>query len=62
MAGDSELEQGMTDAGLNEIFKKQVWRKLAALPEEKQYEVLDFIDFLSSEPRFHRCSPFRRDR
>ena len=49
MAGDSEWEQGMADAGLNEIFKKQVWRKLAALPEEKQYEVLDFIDFLCSE-------------
>jgi hypothetical protein len=34
---------------MNEILKKQVWRKLDALPEEKVYEVLDFIDFLSSE-------------
>lgn len=49
MAGDPESEEGMADAGMNEILKKQVWRKLAALPEEKQYEVLDFIDFLSSE-------------
>ena len=34
---------------MNEILKKQVWRKLDALPEEKVYEVLDFIDFLGSE-------------
>jgi hypothetical protein len=34
---------------MNEILKKQIWRKLEALPEEKVYEVLDFIDFLSSE-------------
>lgn len=34
---------------MNEILKKQIWRKLDALPEEKQYEVLDFIDFLTSE-------------
>ncbi|MDX1394652.1 MAG: hypothetical protein R3195_09675 [Gemmatimonadota bacterium] len=34
---------------MNEILKKQIWRKLEALPEEKVYEVVDFIDFLSSE-------------
>ncbi|MFV1985845.1 MAG: hypothetical protein ACC682_01075 [Gemmatimonadota bacterium] len=34
---------------MNEILKKQIWRKLEALPEEKVYEVLDFIDFLGSE-------------
>lgn len=34
---------------MNEILKKQIWRKLEALPEEKVYEVLDFIEFLSSE-------------
>ena len=34
---------------MNDVLKKQVWRKLGALPEEKQYEVLDFIEFLSSE-------------
>lgn len=34
---------------MNEILKKQVWRKLDALPEEKVYAVLDFIDFLGSE-------------
>ncbi len=37
------------DEEMNEILKKQVWRKLEALPEEKVYEVLDFIDFLESE-------------
>ncbi len=34
---------------MNEILKKQLWRKIDALPEEKQYEVLDFVNFLSSE-------------
>jgi hypothetical protein len=34
---------------MNEILKKQIWRKLEALPEEKVYEVLDFIEFLNSE-------------
>lgn len=34
---------------MNEILKKQIWRKLEALPEEKVYEALDFIEFLSSE-------------
>ncbi len=39
----------MTDDGMNEILKKQLWRKVEALPEEKQYEVMDFVNFLSSE-------------
>jgi len=39
----------MTEEGMNEILKKQLWRKLEALPEEKQYEVMDFVNFLSSE-------------
>jgi len=34
---------------VNEILKKQIWRKIDALPEEKQYEVLDFVNYLSSE-------------
>ena len=34
---------------MNEILRKQIWRKLEALPEEKVYEVLDFIEFLESE-------------
>lgn len=34
---------------MNEILQKQIWRKLESLPEEKVYEVLDFIEFLESE-------------
>jgi len=34
---------------MNEILKKQIWRKLEALPEEKVYQVLDYIEFLGSE-------------
>lgn len=34
---------------MNEILKKTIWRKLDDLPEDKQYQVLDYIDFLSSE-------------
>ncbi len=46
---DPELEEGMADGSTNEILKKQVWRKLSALPQDKQYAALDFIDYLSSE-------------
>ena len=41
---------------MNEILKKQIWRKLEELPEEKVYEVLDFIEFLSSEYGDRRAS------
>lgn len=34
---------------MNEILKKQIWRKLQTLPEEKAYQVLDYIEFLESE-------------
>ncbi|MFQ5678399.1 MAG: hypothetical protein ACE5HP_02980 [Gemmatimonadota bacterium] len=34
---------------MNEILKKQIWRKLESLPEEKVYQVLDYIEFLESE-------------
>lgn len=34
---------------MNEILRKQIWRKLEALPEEKVYAVADYIDFLESE-------------
>ncbi len=35
--------------GMNEILEKKIWRKLQALPEEKQYEVADFVDYLASK-------------
>ncbi len=34
---------------MNEILKKQIWRKLEAMPEEKVYQVLDYIQYLESE-------------
>ena len=37
------------DCGMTDFLKRQIWRKLGALPEEKQHEVLDFIEFLSSD-------------
>lgn len=39
-------EEGMN---MNEILRKKIWRKLQALPEDKQYEVVDFIDYLASK-------------
>ena len=36
-------------ADVNEVLKKQLWRKLEELPEEKQFQVLDYIRFLESE-------------
>ncbi|MCG8467555.1 MAG: DUF2281 domain-containing protein [Gemmatimonadetes bacterium] len=43
------LREQMAEERMNEILKKQLWRKLESLPEEKQYEVLDFVHFLTSE-------------
>lgn len=34
---------------MNEMLRKQIWRKLEALPEDKVYAVSDYIDFLQSE-------------
>jgi hypothetical protein len=34
---------------MNEVLRKQIWRKLAGLPDEKGYQVLDYIQFLESE-------------
>jgi len=33
----------------DETLKKEIWRKLDSLPDEKQHEVLDFVDYLISE-------------
>lgn len=48
---------------MNEILRKQMWRKLEALPEEKVYQVLDYIDFLESaygDPQAPDASGFQR--
>lgn len=34
---------------MNEILKKQIWRKLEGLPDEKGHQVLDYIRFLEQE-------------
>jgi hypothetical protein len=34
---------------MNEVLRKQIWRKLEGLPDEKGYQVLDYIEFLESE-------------
>lgn len=34
---------------MNEILRKEIWRKLEGLPEEKAYQVLDYVNFLRSQ-------------
>jgi hypothetical protein len=46
-----------------DVLRDRIWRNLEALPEEKLYQVLDYIEFLSSkysrEP-VRAPSPFQR--
>lgn len=34
---------------MNEILRKEIWRKLEALPDDKAYQVLDYINYLHSQ-------------
>lgn len=34
---------------MNEILKKQIWRKLDGLSDEKGYQILDYVRFLEQE-------------
>jgi hypothetical protein len=34
---------------VNEVLKKQIYRKLESLSEDKQFQVLDYLRFLESE-------------
>lgn len=34
---------------MHDVTRKRLWRKLEALPEERLYQVLDFIEFLESK-------------
>lgn len=34
---------------MNEILRNEIWRKLDSLPDEKAYQVLDFINYLRSQ-------------
>ena len=42
-------KKSQNGADVNEVLKKQIQRKLEELPEEKQFQVLDYIRFLESE-------------
>jgi hypothetical protein len=42
-------KKGPNGVDVNEVLKKQIQRKLEELPEEKQFQVLDYIRFLESE-------------
>ena len=48
---------------MHDILRDRIWRNLEALPEEKVYQVLDYIEFLNSkyarEP-VRPGSPFQR--
>ncbi len=33
---------------MNEVLQKEIWRKLEGLPDDKAYQVLDYINFLRS--------------
>ncbi|HEX7050490.1 MAG TPA: DUF2281 domain-containing protein [Longimicrobiales bacterium] len=34
---------------MHDVMRKRLWRKLEALPDERLYQVLDFIEFLESK-------------
>lgn len=47
---------------MNEILQKEIWRKLEGLPDDKAYQVLDYINFLRSRysQRDGAATPFQR--
>ena len=47
-AGDSDEPEPIRGP-MNEILRKEIWRKLDSLPDEKAYQVLDFINYLRSQ-------------
>ena len=42
---------------MNEFLWKRIERKLAALPEERVYQVLDYVEFLESRYAVHDAAP-----
>src|SRR5437660_10865777 len=50
------------DAAMNEILRDRLQRKLEALPEDKPYQVLDYVEFLESKyaERPAGAAPFQR--
>jgi hypothetical protein len=48
---------------MNDILRERLWRNLEALPEERLYQVLDYIEFLASKyarDNVRNTSPLRR--
>ena len=49
---------------MHDVLRERLWRHLEALPEEQLYQVLDYIEFLSSKYARERVrppsSPFQR--
>jgi len=42
---------------VNEFLWKRIERRLAALPEERVYQVLDYVEFLESRYAVHDAAP-----
>ena len=42
---------------MNEFLWKRIERRLAALPEERVYQVLDYVEFLESRYAVHDAAP-----
>lgn len=48
---------------MHDILKERLWRNLEALPEERLYQVLDYVEFLGSKyarEGVRSASPIRR--
>lgn len=49
---------------MHDVLRERLWRHLEALPEDQLYQVLDYIEFLSSKYARERvrppASPFQR--
>ena len=48
---------------MHDILRERLWRNLEALPEERLYQVLDYVEFLSSKyarDNLRNPSPLRR--
>lgn len=42
---------------MDEVLRQRLWRHIEALPEEQVYQVLDYIEFLSSKYARHSVRP-----
>jgi hypothetical protein len=42
---------------MDDVLRQRLWRHIEALPEEQAYQVLDYIEFLSSKYHRHGIRP-----